>query len=65
MQNSDLDYKWIGLKKFGNEYVIPYIRVIKSMNMNRKLGLVIINLKETTIFNTYRELLRDTDVYVN
>ena len=61
MQNSDLDYKWVGLARFGNENVIPYVRVIKSINMNRKLGLVIVNLKESTIFNTYRELLKNID----
>ena len=61
LQNSSIDYKWVGLNEIQGEYVLPYVRTIKSLDMKRNLGLVIINLKEATIYNTYRNLLGELD----
>ena len=59
LQRMNIDYKWVGLGKVQGEYVLPDVRVIKSFNLERNLGLLIINLKESTVSNTYKNLIND------
>jgi len=66
LQNNNIDYKWVGLDRIQGEYILPYVRAIESLDMKRKLGLVIINLRESTIFNIYKNLLKElnADIYI-
>lgn len=59
IQKNDIGYKWVGLSKIQGENVLPYVRAIKSINMERNLGLVIINLKESTVSNMYKDLITE------
>jgi two-component system sensor histidine kinase YesM len=66
LQKKNIDYKWVGLSKIQGENVLPYVRTIKSINMERNLGLVIINLKESTVSNIYKDLIaeRHGDIFI-
>jgi two-component system sensor histidine kinase YesM len=66
LQKNNIDYKWVGLSKVQGEFVLPYVRAIKSFNLERNLGLVIINLKESTISNIYKSLVREKsgDIFI-
>jgi len=66
LQGSGISHKWVGLDRIQGEYVLPYVRVIESLDTGKKLGLVIINLRESIIFSTYRNLLDNlnADIFI-
>jgi two-component system sensor histidine kinase YesM len=59
LQKNNIDYKWVGLNKLQGEFVLPYVRAIKSFNLERNLGLVIINLKESTVSDIYKNMIKE------
>lgn len=60
------DYMWVGVDKVNDEWVMPYVRTIKSLDKSKELGIVVINLQEYVLYTLYKPLIDNfhRDVFI-
>jgi two-component system sensor histidine kinase YesM len=66
LNSYNASYRWMGIDKINDEYVMPYVRIIRKLDNSKELGLVVINLKESTVYNLYKSTIKEfnRDIYI-
>ena len=66
LDNLSLDHKWFGVELIKGEYVLPFAREIYNLDTGEKIGIVIVNLRESTVNNIYKNLINELneEIYI-
>lgn len=66
LKSKNQDFIWLGVDKVNGEWVMPFVRSIKSLDNSKKLGIVVINLQEYTLYTLYKPLIDNSqrDVFI-
>jgi len=62
--NVNRNFFWGEIQEFGKYKVLPLIRIVKDKKYAKPIGIVIVNLEEKGIFNTYKNNIADIADYI-
>lgn len=62
--NACKNYFWGDVQEFGNNKILPLIRIVKDKKNAKPIGMIMLNLKEKGISNIYKDSINDIADYI-